>query len=81
MKWTKDWPTEEGTYWFYGYRYKRVSCGSNCDPEYCLVEVFKVSNGLMITTNGQFMYESETEEAYFQKAELPEPPISFPYNK
>jgi len=73
-KWTKKWPTKEGTYWFYGYRYGRISCGSKRDPEYCLVKVLKIGNGLMFKADGQFMYKSETEDAYFQKVELPEPP-------
>lgn len=81
MKWTKNWPKKEGHYWFYGYRYGRVSCGRECEPEYCLVEVFKVSNGLGFKADGQFLYESETEEAYFQEAKLPGPPSNFPYNK
>jgi len=75
MKWTKKWPEEEGVYWFYGYRYGKISCGSKCDPEFMLVSVDKTSNGFIHTANGQFMYESETEEAHFQKTILPEPPF------
>lgn len=81
MKWTKKWPKKEGHYWFYGYRYGRISCGRECKPEYCFVEVFKVSNGLVFKADGQFLYKSEPEEAYFQEAKLPDSPINFPYNK
>ena len=74
MKWTKEWPKKAGNYWFYGYRYGKISCGRECEPEYCFVEVREISNGLMFTANGQFMFKCETEDAHFQKAELPEPP-------
>ena len=79
MSWTKEWPKEEGTYWFYGYRYGKISCGNPCKPEYCFVEVSKIANGLMFKTNGQFLFKSKPEEAYFQKVELPDPPEDFPH--
>ncbi|NQS88493.1 hypothetical protein HQ584_01705 [Patescibacteria group bacterium] len=75
MKWSKKWPTEEGIYWFYGYRYGKISCGSENKPEYMMVTVYKISNGFMYTGNGQIMYESEVEDAHFQKAILPDPPL------
>ncbi len=74
MKWSKEWPIKEGIYWFYGYRYGKTSCGRDCEPEFCLVRVDKISNGLMFTAEGQFMYKSEVEEGHFQKAVLPDPP-------
>ncbi len=76
-KWTKEWPKKEGYYWFYGYRYGRISCSTSCDPEYCLVDVRKCANGMMFTTNGQFLFKSEPEEAHFQKVDLPELPPNF----
>ena len=33
MEWTKEWPKEEGHYWFYGHRYGKTSCGQECNPE------------------------------------------------
>lgn len=73
-EWTKKWPTKEGIYWFFGYRYGKVSCGSECEPELCLVTVRRAANGFMFTAEGQFMYKNETEEAHFQRASLPKPP-------
>lgn len=74
MKWTKEWPKKAGNYWFYGYRYGKISCGRKCEPEYCFVKVSEISNGLMFTADGQFMFKNETEDAHFQEFELPEPP-------
>lgn len=73
-EWTKDWPNEVGYFWFYGYRYGKISCGRKCKPELMLVEVWRGSNSLIHVANGQFMFESEVEEALFQKAVLPELP-------
>ena len=54
-KWHNEWPTELGWYWFYGW------CWSdrNHDAELHLVRVRKVSNGVMRTTNGHFLWEAE----------------------
>ena len=71
-KWTKSWPTKPGYYWFYGYRYGKISCGRECDPELMIVEVRKTKgNDVCFIANGQFMYKSEVEEAHFQEAILP----------
>ncbi len=75
-KWTKEWPTEEGFYWLYSYRYGKISCGYEQKPELMLMEVHKISNGFMGVANGQIVYESEVEEPWFQKAVLPELPES-----
>ena len=78
MKWTKKFPTKEGLYWFYGYRY---GCGKrhggilpDNEKEFMLVSVRKIINGFLIVANGQFMEESEVEEALFCKTEYPDIP-------
>lgn len=68
----KDWPDREGRWWFYGYRYGKVSCGREVQPEVYLCDVRKVSNGLMVVAEGQFMYETEVEKPNFIRATLPE---------
>lgn len=73
--WTKKWPEEEGYYWFYGYRYGKESCGHKRKPEYMVMRCRKISDGFILLGNGQFVYESEPEEAHFLKIELPEPPF------
>jgi len=72
--WTTKWPTKVGDYWAYWYRYGKISCGTPCEPEMTLMRVMKISNGMLYTADGQFVFESEVEEPYFMKAELPAPP-------
>ena len=74
MKWTKKFPKKEGDYWFYGYRYGKVSCGHPTEPEMMRLQVRKCANGFMYTAEGQFMYEKEVEEAHFCPIEYPELP-------
>jgi hypothetical protein len=70
-----EWPTEVGHWWFYGYRYGKISCGSECEKELILCEVRKIGGGdLMATGDGQFFFESEVEEPQFIPATLPEIP-------
>ena len=72
--WSTEFPKEKGDYWFYGYRYGKVSVGRECKPELMFVEVSGCSNGLLYIAAGQFMYESEVEEPHFKKIDLPELP-------
>ena len=74
MKWTKQWPKKPGYFWFYGYRYGKVSCSTANDPELMFVKVRKISDGFMYMANGQFMYKSEVEDAHFQETILPKLP-------
>ena len=74
MKWTTKWPEEEGIYWFYGYRYGQMHHGLN-KKVYALIEVMEISDSFIYgIVGGCLIYKSETEEAQFQKAVLPEPP-------
>lgn len=73
-KWTTKFPTEPGLYWFYGYRYGKISCGSECDPELMLAQVITISDGTMVIANGQFVQEKEVEQAHFMKCVPPKFP-------
>ena len=73
MKWTKKWPTKNGLYWFYGYRYGKISCGTPNEPELGLMTVRKIANGILYTLDGQFVFKNEPEEAHFKPVELPLP--------
>jgi len=73
-EWTTEFPTEEGLYWFYGYRYGKISCGSTNEPELSKVDVHVVKNGFMYIADGQFMYEGDVEQPHFQKITPPELP-------
>lgn len=72
--WSTEFPIEEGEYWFYGYRYGKISVGRECEPELMFVEVRKASNGFLFIASGHMMWESEVEEPHFKKVDLPELP-------
>jgi hypothetical protein len=74
ITWTTELPKEAGDYWFYGYRYGRISCGREKDPEWMVVKVRKCANGFMMVANGQFMYAAEIEDAWFAPFILPQFP-------
>jgi hypothetical protein len=79
--WSDIWPTEVGTYWFYGWRFgdksheaDRFSPKFIDKPELCLVDVHKIINGYMYTTHGHMLYKAEGAKGVWQKAILPELP-------
>ena len=74
LKWSTKFPKKEGNYWFYGYRFGKVSWGTANDPDWMIVRVHKCANGMLHIADGQFMYASEIEEGHFAKVELPEFP-------
>lgn len=75
-KWTKKFPTKKGLYWFYGYRYGRKSIAlPDHEKKFILVKVYHDAlKNPMYIAEGQFMYQSEVEEALFCKATYPEIP-------
>jgi len=73
-KWSKKFPTVEGDYWFYGYRYGKISCGQPTEKEFMHLKVRKCSNGMLYISEGQYMHESEVEEAMFTPIVFPELP-------
>jgi hypothetical protein len=76
-KWSKNFPTKAGNYWFYGWRF-----GKSMDlftkkpekPELSFVEVHQVMNGLLFVTRGHCLEKSEGTEGLWCKAILPELP-------
>lgn len=83
MKWSKTFPKKAGNYWFYGYRYGKISCGSPEEPVWMIIKVRKISNGMMATdSNGQFFYDKETKEAHYAPLDMPEfPEVSEPFTE
>ena len=73
-EWSIEFPKEEGVYWFYGYRWSRISVGRKETPKLLLVYCTKTSNSFIYVAEGGFMFESEVEEPHFIKADLPETP-------
>ena len=76
-EWTQEWPDEVGMYWFYSYRYGRESCGRKCEPRLMLMKASKTKTGLVCVADGQLVYKSEPEEAWFMKVDEPELPRGF----
>ena len=70
-QWTNEFPTKPGWYWFYGYRWGRISCGNKETPRLMTVRVDKVNGGYIYIADGHFMYESEVEDAHFKKLDEP----------
>ena len=71
VSWTDKWPTKKGLYWFYGYRFTPFK---DEKPELCLVEVFKIVNGVAHVTKGHFLYKEEGATGLFTPAECPPVP-------
>ncbi len=73
--WVQEFPTEQGWYWFYGYRYgKTTSClpGDVNELELLLVEVILTGKSMTYIAGGQYMYECEVEtDQYYFKPMVP----------
>ena len=69
--WTKEWPTESGFYWFYGFLWSRMDGDK---PHLVSVEVRPISNGIMYVAKGSFIYKREKHIGFWHKADLPELP-------
>ncbi len=74
LGWTTKWPKEKGLYWFYGYRFGKISCGDKEEPILAIVDVWKISNAFLYFLKGHALDQGQVEEAHFQKAILPELP-------
>ena len=74
-KWSTEFPTEPGWYWFYGYRYGgifKIVCGDVEEPELCQVKVLSVAENKIILIAD--MYESEVECPHFMRMDIPDLP-------
>ena len=69
--WTKEWPTEIGFYWFYGFLWSRRE---DDKPRLDSVEVKPIGNGIMYVAGGSFIYKTEECIGFWHKADLPELP-------
>jgi hypothetical protein len=83
MKWSKKFPKKAGNYWFYGYRYGMISCGQPQQPEWMIIKIRKIPNGVIgVDSNGQFIHEQETKGGQFAPLELPEfPKVREPFTE
>jgi len=75
-KWTRDFPSENGMFWFYGYAWGK---GSRAEPELeCCKVMGPVSNSsggtsFLASTGGAFVFENEAI-GLWMKIEIPELP-------
>jgi len=74
-QWTTEWPTEEGTYWFFGWTNKSDMSGRYKEPpKMQLVEVHKnKQDQITIIAGSVFVYKS-TSYGKFMPAKLPHAP-------
>lgn len=74
MNWTNQWPTEPGEYWFYGWCW-----GSRArDPQMHFVRASRTGPpehpGLVVVTDGHFLWQSEGGLGLWCPAKLPDAP-------
>jgi len=71
--WLKEFPTEEGQYWFHGNRFH-----NSINPKetlFCEVRRAGADN-LIVVANGNFMFKGELGKDWaFKKTSLPELPV------
>lgn len=66
-KWSKEWPTTEGSYWFYGFAFN-----NDKNPSLNYVKFLKVSNGIIVIREGTFWSKTEAGEGLFKKIPVPD---------
>ena len=72
MQWSKEWPTDSGEYWFYGYLSafaRRMDSGRDL----CLVKVRQARNATVYVTEGCFLFKGDAF-GMWAKADVPPPP-------
>jgi len=73
-QWNKEYPTNPGMYWFYGYRWKGDK-GRGIKPSFYLVRAKQGNNCIVYVCEGVFFYNSEVGEGLFTEAILPDNPF------
>ena len=73
VKWFEKFPTQVGSYWFYGWAYEGEE--DTRKPGWNYVTVRKISNGVMHTCNSHFWFEKEKGHGMFCKINFPEKPF------
>ena len=79
-EWTKEWPKEEGMYWFYGELYRPVSQRPEPKIELVNVQGPTANNHWMYVANGQFVSEHEGMQGLWKRAILPLSPKIWKYH-
>jgi hypothetical protein len=66
-EWTKQWPTQSGWYWFYGFLWGQ---NGSTPPEARPIRMVKISKGVLGDAGGFMIYETEAEGVW-QEIDLP----------
>jgi hypothetical protein len=70
--WTKEWPNEPGSYWFYGRRFKPIhELEERLELSFVEVRNTAVPNVLMYVTRGHFLYKTEGADGWWSKTNIP----------
>ena len=74
-EWQREWPTELGRWWFYGWSWGGARARAD-KPELYLVDVGEtvVLGSMVYETDGEFLYKEEGATGMWMKAQLPELP-------
>ena len=71
--WSHLWPTEPGSYWFYGDPFGAKDVRHQSVRSY-FVRVLQISKGLAFICEGHFLYKQEASPGFWTPAETPEDP-------
>lgn len=67
--WSKDWPTEPGYYWFYGWR-----ISSDYNPRLHFAKVYQAVSGLIVAVGGCSISREDGADGYWMPVRVPEAP-------
>lgn len=73
--WSQEIPTETGLYWFYGDPHSNTL--KPIDSKFVkiyIVEIKPISNGVMYTCYGHFIWPAKIHPGWWMKLEAPSPP-------
>jgi hypothetical protein len=73
MRWTKEWPTEPGWYWFYGIKFQMVKDYKD-RTDLHPIKVRKIANGVAHIAGSHFLYKAEGADGWWAKMDLPDLP-------
>lgn len=74
-RWSAEWPTEPGWYWFYGARSAYAAKNGQVELRPCAVR--KSANGVLYVMDGAFMYRAEGGAGLWSPiAEPAKPPLT-----
>ena len=75
VKWTTEWPTEEGRYWFYGWYWRwQIDAGWPPCLSYVGVYTYDHTSGIRYVAEGLMMEKKDGGYGLWTKVEFPELP-------